>query len=203
MADTTEQGLFPAEHRGLRELHAAARHLVVHWDRLAARLGGEQSAVLTRGAAAGRELLVELAARTSARGLHGRPAAVGVGSRLGGLRDAGDLLLERNQAMRSAVLDLQHAVTLLAYLATLAEERADIELEGWERAWHDRLTVIEEDARAAAIALGHDPDGAILPADPSPLGRAGHGVANGFGTLGETIDNSPVGRIARKLSLRA
>jgi hypothetical protein len=202
MPETTEQGLFPAEHRGLRELYAAARHLAVHWDRLAARLEGDQRAALTRGAAGGRELLVELAARTSARGLQGRPAASGVGSRLAGLRDAGDLLLERNQAMRAAVLDVQHAVTLLAYLATLAEERTDIELAGWERAWHDRLAVVEEDARAAAVALGHDPDGAILPAGPSRLGRAGHSVANGFGTLGETIDNSPVGRIARRLTLR-
>jgi hypothetical protein len=202
MPETTEQGLFPAEHRALRELHAAARHLAVHWDRLAARLEGDQQAALTRGAAAGRELLADLAARTSARGLHGRPAAAGVGSRLAGLRDAGDYLLERNQAMRSAVLDVQHAVTLLAYLATMAEERADIELAGWERAWHDRLVELEEDARAAAVALGRDPDGAILPADPSALGRAGHGVANGLGALGETLDNSPVGRIARRLTLR-
>jgi hypothetical protein len=115
MAHTTEQGLFPAEHRALRELHAAARHLASHWQWLAPRLGGRQQAVLQRGAAAGRELLAELAARTNARGLHGFPAAAGVGSRLAGLRDVGDLMLERNQAMRMALLDLQHTITLLEY----------------------------------------------------------------------------------------
>ena len=37
----TEQGLFPAEHRALRELHAMARQLATHWERLGERLGGE------------------------------------------------------------------------------------------------------------------------------------------------------------------
>jgi hypothetical protein len=202
LADPTELGLYPAEHRALRELHAGARHLSTHWKRLAQRLDGEPEAVLARGAAAGRELVVEVAARTSARGLEGFPSAQGVGIRLGHLRDAGDLMLERNQAMRSAVLDVQHLTTLLAYLATLAEERADVELAGWERAWHDRLDVVEQDARAAAAAMGHDPDGAVQPAAASVLGRAGHGLANGIGTLGESIDNSPLGRVARRFTHR-
>jgi hypothetical protein len=202
MAEPTEPGLFPAEHRALRELHAGARQLATHWSRLAGRLDGEQAAVLHRGAAAGRELVVEVSARTSARGLEGFPAAQGVGIRLGGLRDAGDLLLERSQAMRAAVLDVQHLTTLLAYLATLAEERGDAELAGWQRAWHDRLETVEEDARAAAAALGHDPEGAVAPADGSRLGRAGHGIAAGLGTLGESIDNSAIGRAARRLTHR-
>jgi hypothetical protein len=202
MAERSEPGLFLAERRALRELHAGARHLSTHWNRLAQRLDGEQEAVLNRGAAAGRELAVEVAARTSARGLEGFPAAQGAGIRLGDLRDAGDLLLERNQAMRSAVLDVQHLTTLLAYLATLAEERADVELAGWQRAWHDRLEIVEDDARAAAAALGHDPEGAIQPADTSVLGRAGHGIANGLGSLGDSIDNSSIGRAARRMTHR-
>jgi hypothetical protein len=202
MAETTPQDLFPAEHRALRELHAAARHLATHWRRLARRLEGEQAAALARGSAAGRELVVELAARTSARGLEGFPAAQGVGIRLGDLRDAADLMLERNQAMRAAVLDVQHATTLLAYLAALADERGDADMAGWQRAWHDRLEGVEAEARAAAAAMGHDPDGALEPADPSLLGRAGHGVAAGIGSLGEAIDNSALGRVARRLARR-
>jgi hypothetical protein len=202
MAERSDLGLYPAEHRALRELHAVARHLATHWARLAGRLDGEQEAVLTRGAAAGRELVVEVAARTSARGLEGFPAAQSVGIRLGDLRGAGDLVLERNQAMRGAVLDVQHVTTLLGYLATLAELRADVELAGWERAWHDRLELVEADARAAAAAMGRDPDGAILPADTSRLGRAGHGIASALGTLGESVDNSPLGRAARRLTHR-
>ena len=198
MAETTEQGLFPAEHRALRELHAAARHLTSHWDRLSSRFEGEQAAVLGRGAAAGRELAAELAARTEALGVPGLPSAQGLGSRLGGLRDVGDFVLERNQAMRAAVLDVQHAVTLLAYLTELADERGDVELVGWERAWRERLEHLEEDARSAAAALGHDPEGAVQPADSSPLGRAGHSLATSLGALGETIDNSPLGRAAER-----
>ena len=34
-------GLYPAEHRALRELSAFARQLAGHWERLAGRLGGE------------------------------------------------------------------------------------------------------------------------------------------------------------------
>jgi hypothetical protein len=202
MAETTPQGLFPAEHRALRELHAGARHLATHWARLAHRLDGEQAAVLRRGAGAGRELGVEAAARTSARGLEGFPAAQGVGLRLGGLRDAGDRVLERNQAMRAAVLDVAHVTTLLGYLATLADERGDAELAGWERGWQERLEGVEGEARAAAAAMGHDPEGAVRPADPSRIGRAGHGVAAGLGTLGEAIDNSSLGRVARRLARR-
>ena len=54
-------------------------------------------------------MLDELAGRTAAFGLHGRFAAQGVGARLGGLRNhALDLTLERNQALRTAVLDVVH-----------------------------------------------------------------------------------------------
>jgi hypothetical protein len=198
MAETTAQGLFPAEHRALRELHAVARHLAAHWDRLSRRLVGDQAAVLARGAAAGRELVVELASRTSARGLEGFPAAQGVGSRLGGLRDAGDLLLERNQAMRLAVLDVQHLTTLLAYLAALAFTRGDEQLAGFHRRWETRLRAVEDEARQAAIELGCDPATAVVPADQSPLGHAGHRVAAAVGSAGEAIDSSRAGRAAQR-----
>ena len=194
MSEITAQGLYPAEHRALRELHAAGANVAGHWARLARRRGGE--ATLEQGAAAARELLTELSERTAAHDLHGFPAAQVLGGRaLGG----NDFLLERNQAFRMAVLDLQHTTTLLAYLAQLADARGDADLAGWHRSWEARLRPLEDAARAAAAAQGSDPGRAIEPADTGKLGRAGHSIAAGLGTLGEAIDGSAIGRAARRL----
>jgi hypothetical protein len=195
----TEQGLLPAEHRALRELHAMSRHLAAHWARLAERLGGEPADVLERGADATRELLSELTERTAAHDLHGIPSAQGVGVWEARLRAAGDLLLERNQALRYAVLDIQYVTTLLAYLAELAKRRDDAALAAWHRRWETRLHEIEDAARATAVAAGREPERAVEPAEPSALGRAGHAVANGIGTLGEALDGSALGRAVRRL----
>jgi Scaffold domain len=197
VAEVTEQGLYPAEHRALRELHAAGAHVAGHWSKLARRLGGEP--VLDQGAAAARELLAELSERTAAHGLHGFPAAQVAGGRALGARGGSDLLLERNQAFRMAVLDMQHTTTLLAYLAELAAGRDDADLVAWHRRWEARLREIEDAARAAAAAQGGDPARAIEPAETGKLGRAGHSLAAGLGTLGEAIDGSPIGRAARRL----
>jgi hypothetical protein len=193
------QGLFPAEHRALRELHAMTRQLIGHWGRLGHRLGGDAGAVMDRGAAAGRELLAELEVQCEQHELYGFPAAQGVGANAAGLRGVGDLMLERNQALRSAVLDLVHVTLLLGYLAELADRREGTGLAAFHRRWETRLRAIEEEARAAAAAEGRDPERAIEPAKPGSWGRAGHAVANGLGTLGEAIDGSAVGRAARRL----
>ena len=87
---------------------------------------------------------------------------------------------------------------LLGYLGELADRRGSSDLAAWHRSWETRLRGIEEEARAVAVAEGREPDRAIEPAGPGSLGRAGHAVANGLGTLGEAIDGS-VGRAARKL----
>jgi hypothetical protein len=188
VSELTDKNLLPAEHRALRELHAATAHLRGHWERLARRLGDQP--VLERGAAAAGDLLRELDDRMRAHGLQAVPAALGAGRAGSRLRGAGDLLLERNQALRSAVLDVQHAVTLLGYLAEVAEARGDGALAAWHRSWEERLRAVESDARAAATATGRDPATAIEPADASPLGRAGHRVAVALGALGEKIDTS-------------
>ena len=201
--ESTGHGLYRAEHRALRELYASARQLADHWDKLAGRIAGQAEPVLRRGVADCEELLDELAARTEERGLHGFPAADGVGARLAGLRNsAGDLLLERNQALRSAVLDVQHLTTLLAYLGRLAATRGDHELAGFHQHWEERLREVEADARSAAVDLGCDPPGAVIPADQGALGRAGHRVACAMGTAGEAFDNSALGRAARGLTAR-
>jgi hypothetical protein len=189
----TDQGLFPAEHRSLRELYALTRQFGGHWARLDDKLDPAPD-VLARGVAASKELLAELAPRTAAYGLHGVPAATGAGAWSSRLRGAGDLLLERNQALRSAVLDIQHVITLLAYLAALAEHRADAELAGWHHGWETRLRAIADDAHAAVVAEADDPDRAVQAYDGSKLGRAGHKLAVGLGTLGEAVD----GRVGKR-----
>jgi hypothetical protein len=194
----SDNGLFPAEHRALRELYGTGRHLAGHWDRLAARLGGEPAEVLSRGAAAAREMLGELAGLTAAHDLHGEPAAQGAGGQLAHLRGAADLLLERNQALRGAVLEAAHVGLLLAYLAELASTRGDADLAAWLRTWEGRLRELEGAARGIAVAEGGHPERAIAPADDSRLGRAGHSIAAGLGTVGEAIDASVLGRVVRR-----
>ncbi|MDA0161800.1 hypothetical protein OM076_16120 [Solirubrobacter ginsenosidimutans] len=190
--------LHPAEHRALRELHATARQLESHWAKLARRLDDD---LLAEGADEAHELLVELRSRVGEEhDLHGQPAAQAVGARLAGARGVSDLLLERNQAFRTALLDLQHVTTLLGYLAALARTRGDTALATWETGWETRLRAFEERGRAAAVALGADPDAAIAPADESRVGRAGARLGVAFGTLGEAIDHSPIGRMARRRS---
>jgi hypothetical protein len=198
----SEPSLYPAEHRALRELHATARRLASHWSRLGDRLGGAPATPLRDGAARARALCAELAEETASRGLHGLPAAQGAGAQLAGLRNTADLGLERNQALRLAVGDAEHVVTLLLYLAALAERRGDTPLAAFHRRWGGEIAAARDAVRDAAVALAADPDDAVRPADPSALGRAGHAAANAVGTLGEAFDGSPLGRAARKLGGR-
>jgi len=195
----SEQGLFPAEHRALRELNAMVRQLGGHWSKLGTRLGGDAGAVLLRGADTAFELLEELTTHCTTRGIEVFPAAQGAGGSAAGLRGMSDLLLERNQALRSAVHDIQHVSMLLGYLGELAATRDDAALAAWHRSWEERLLIIEAEARGASVAEGREPERAIEPAEPGKAGRAGHAVANGLGTLGEAIDGSPVGRAARRM----
>jgi hypothetical protein len=183
-------GLHPAQNRGLRELYSAARQLAEHWSALADRLADGPGALeLRAGADAARTLLVELADVTPSYGLYGGPAAQGVGSRAAGLRTAVlDRTLERNQALRLAVLDLQHITTLLAYLAEVARAGGDEPLAEACGRWERRLRRLEARTRKAAILTGTDPDAAIAPVDRGALGRAGHRVALTVGTVGEWID---------------
>jgi hypothetical protein len=193
--------MYRAEHRALRELHATGRQLAGHWWRLGDRLGEPPARALQDGAAVARAMVTELAKQTAERGLHGFPAAQTVGSRLAGLRNtAADLVLERNQALRLAVLDAEHVATLLEYLAALADKRGDEPLAAFHHHWRDEIAAARDAVRHAAVALADDPDDAIRPAETSLLGRAGHGAATALGTVGEAIDGSPVGKAARKVT---
>jgi hypothetical protein len=196
---TTSDGLTPAEHRALRELFATTRQLSNHWATLAARLEPGTGDELAKGAASARRLLDELAERAAAFGLHGFPAAQSVGGSLSAVRNRlTDVALERNQALRTAVLDAQHVGTLLLYLAELARSRGDADLADWEESWQRRLQRHERAVRRVAVATGSDPDAAIEPLLDNPAGRAAHGVQNAVGTVGEWVDTSAVGRGVRK-----
>ena len=196
MSDVTAHGLLPAEHRALRELYATARQVESHWGKLARRL---DDGLLADGADTAHTLLGELHARVGGEhDLHGQPAAQAVGARIAGARGFSDLLLERNQALRFALLDLQHVTTLLGYAQALARTRGDASLAGWHEAWERRLRALEDRGRAAVAALGADPEAATAPADSGPAGRAGARLGAAVGTLGEAIDASPLGRLRRR-----
>ncbi|MEA2142055.1 MAG: hypothetical protein QOI64_485, partial [Solirubrobacteraceae bacterium] len=178
MSPSLEQ-LHPAQNRGFRELYAASRQVANHHRALAERL---DLPAFGESADAARRLLDELRVQTARYDLHGQPAAQGVG--VSGARARNGLLdrfLERNQAERIAVLDLQHVVTLLGYLATASETNGDADLAGFCRRWHGELREVESRVRDAAIDSGRDLEGAIEPFDPSPVGRAAHGVQNWVG----------------------
>jgi hypothetical protein len=187
---TATPDLHPAQNRGLRELVATARQLADHWAALRPRFARTATArTLERGAAAAQRLIEEVKPLMEARGLYGGPAAQSVGKSLAGSRSrVGDRFLERNQALRAAVLDVQHVVTLLGYQAQIAETQHDDELARALRQGERKLLSTERAARKAAIELGKRPDKAIERVDDSPAGRVAHGAANAVGTVGEWVD---------------
>jgi len=190
--------LTSAEHRGLRELYASTRQLANHWAVLADRLGGDYATALRDGVAQAEELLEELAPRMEEHGLAGYPAAKTAGGSLSGVRNLTDAALERNQALRVAVLDVQHLGTLLPYLGALARTREDERLARWYGGWRRRLAAVEKRVKELAVASGADPDWAVEPVVDSPAGRAAHGISYAIGSVGEWVDTSAVGRGVRR-----
>jgi hypothetical protein len=188
--------LHPAENRGYRELSLTSRQLVGRWTRLAAGLGDEPASGPLRSAADSVDrMLDELEPLIARHDLHSRVAAQGSGASLGAARSAVfDRFLERNQAVRLALTDLEHVATLLAYLAEVSATRGDEELSEFSRSWERRLRRQLGAVRRAAVQMGTDPDGAIQPLDASKMGRAAHGAAYAAGTLGEWVDR----RVARR-----
>jgi hypothetical protein len=188
--------LHPAENRGYRELYAFARSIADHWPRLAERMSGSSAdRPLRDGAAAAHDLLRDLEQRTPEYGLYGKPAAQGVGANLASARrNVRDRFLERNQALRFAVSDVQHVVTLLGFLEQVARSRGDDSLRAFCSDQRARLMPVERTVRAAAIELGSSPDEAIEPLDRSGAGRVAHGAAYAFGSVGEWLDKRAGGR---------
>jgi hypothetical protein len=180
--------LHAAAHRGLRELHASARAMARHWSSLGPRLGGPEGELLQAGAADARALVTELAQATADRGLPADLAAASAGRIASPRTPVPDRVLERGQALRLALLEAQHVVTLLGYLRELAAHDGDDELRALLGRFEEGLGHDEATVRAAAIALGARPDDAIVPADRSWLGRAGARVGWALGAVGEWTD---------------
>jgi len=184
--------MHPTQHRGLRELFAMARQLRNHWRALAERIephAPQEAKLLRAGAELAGALIAELTDVSAARGLYGRPMAQGLGARLAGAHNALlDTTLEVNQALRIAVLDAVHVVTLLDYLARAATQDDDAELQRFLAGWAERMRAQEETVRTVAVALADEPDRAVLNCVPGLAGRVGHGAAQALGTFGEWFD---------------
>ena len=180
--------MHPAQHRSLRELYAFTRQLRSHWSSLGPRIGGVEGDLLAEGGGAAGELLDALPPVTAARGVKVAAAAAAAGRAARARPPADDRLLERNQAFRFAMGDITHVVTLLGFLAKLAETDEDDELRRFCASWERKLRDVERRARAAAVDMGATPDTAIDPAVPGIAGRAGQGISYGIGTVGELVD---------------
>jgi hypothetical protein len=182
--------LHPAENRGYRELYLSGRQATKRLGRLAAAFDGTPTReLLDKAADSISKLLAELGPLTARHDLHGGITAQGGGKNLGVARGAVvDRFLERNQALRLAVEDVEHVTTLLGYLAAVSEARDDPALPDFCRSWERRLRRQVSAVRRAAIELGQDPDAAVEPLDASPAGRAAHRVAWAAGTVGEWTD---------------
>lgn len=180
--------MHPAAHRALRELVATATLLSRRWTRLADQLP-DVADPLRAGAREADAMVDALRALGAARAIAVGGAATGLGAGLGLVTARiGEPFLERNQSLRTAVLDAHHATVLLHYLERLARSADDAELAG---ACHDRrqrLLPIENDVRELAFAEGDDPDRAVLPVDDSAVGRVAHAAAQATGAAGEWVD---------------
>lgn len=181
----------PAESRGYRELYLTGRQAAKRLGRLAAAFEGTPTRdLLDKAVESVSRLLDELGPLTARHDLHGGLTAQAGGANLGAVRGAVlDRFLERNQALRLAVDDLEHVTTLLGYLATVSGTRGDTTLAEFCAAWERRMRRQVSAVRKAAIEAGADPDTAIEPLDPSPAGRAAHRFAWAVGTVGEWTDH--------------
>jgi hypothetical protein len=174
--------MHPARHRALRELGAFGRQLSDHWGSLAGKLDGAAAEALRDGSEETRSIVEELRTLSRARGLEVGPAALNAG-RVARVRPlAPDGALERNQALRFALLDVQHVLTLLDYLAELSLADDDAEAHAACAAWAGRLRPAERAVRRQAVDLGKTPDQAIAPIS------AAHKLQYAFGWIGEASD---------------
>lgn len=163
--------MHPAGHQALTELRAASRLLCERWSTLAGRLAGPEAFLLRTGADHTADLLAEVTAHAREREID---VDGGSAVDLDHMRPTGgDRFLRRNEALRGAVLDVQHVTTLLAYAKALARNDDDDALVMLYSAWEERLLALEIGARGLAIAAADEPDHAIAPADGSPVERSG------------------------------
>jgi hypothetical protein len=174
--------MHPARHRALRELGAFARQMSDHWESLAARIDGPPAKALAAGAKVAGRVLDEVRPLASARDLEIGPAAMSAGRFARARPPVPDAVLERNQAVRFALLDAEHLLTLIEYVGALSATEGDTELETACAGWKTAIKKPALAARRAAIALGTEPDVAIAPISK------GQKLSYAIGWLGEATD---------------
>src|SRR3954454_9587701 len=162
-----------AEHRALRELRVFGTQLERHWEHLAGRIGGAEAPLLAARAADARAMVAEVGAAAAARGVPTRTPAAFARRLTSARPPAPDHLLERNQALRFALLDVWHCATLLRYAASLAATRGDDELRALLERFAGRLDHHGPAVPAPPLPPGPRPDDAVSPAIPTAAGRAG------------------------------
>ena len=183
--------LHPAENRGYRELMLTAEEARTRLRRIAGHLEGDGRAACDKAYDALTEMLDAFRSPLAEHDLHGEVAARGTGSRIGTVRaEILDRFLERNQALRFAVDDVEHVTTLLGYMASVSESQRKKNLPELCSAWERKLRRHVSALRKASVELGANPDEAIEPLDPRPIGRAAHGAAVATGTVGEAVDKA-------------
>ena len=183
--------LHPAENRGYRELFLTGQEAQTRLSRLAEHLSDDARVAVEKADAALSEMLAEIEPALARYDLHAELAARGGGARIGLVRAAIlDRFLERNQALRFAVDDLEHVTTLLAYLASISATRRAKKLTELCQAWERKMRRHVSAVRKAAVGLASDPDAAIEPLDPSPVGKVAHATVVAAGAAGEAIDRS-------------
>ena len=174
--------MHPARHRALRELGAFGRQLADHWDSLAAKFEGPAAEALRDGSAEARSVVEELRTLARARDLEIGLAALNAGRVARARPPVPDGALERNQALRFALLDVQHVLTLLDYLAELSLADDDTEAHAACAAWAGRLRPSERAVRRQVVELGKDPDTAVEPISVVQK------LQYAFGWVGEATD---------------
>jgi hypothetical protein len=183
--------LHPAENRGYRELMLTAEEARTRLRRIGTHLEGDGRASCDKASEAIGEMLEAFRRPLAEHDLHGDLAARGTGSRIGTVRaEILDRFLERNQALRFAVDDVEHVTNLLAYMGAVSEARGKKNLPELCGTWERKLRRHVGTLRRAAVDLGSRPDDAIEPLDPRPIGRAAHGAAVATGTVGEAVDKA-------------
>lgn len=177
-----------ALHRSLRELIATGTLVSHRWSRLADQLP-DAAEPLQAGARDAEAMVDAVSALATARDVAVGAAATGLGAGFGvGMARLGEPFLERNQSLRTAVLDSHHATLLLHYVERLARTESDGELADACHDWAHRMLPNEGAVRELALAEGDAPDRAVQPVDGSPVGRAAHSVAVAAGSAGEWVD---------------
>ena len=189
--------LHPAETRAYRELMQSAEEARTRLRRVGGHLDDRPRGVADKASDALGEMLLALRPSLAEHDLHSEIAARGSGARIGAVRaEVLDRYLERNQALRFAVDDVEHVITLLGYVAAVSETRGKKNLPELCRNWERKIRRHGTALRRAAIELGSNPDEAIEPLDPRPIERGERVSAadTGEGQPSGTADASEEGQ---------